>query len=382
MGKFFIPETILSGNGSMNQIGSYAGSFGKKCLIVCGKSTVRNGLHNRLDLLLTEHNISCAVFDGISGEPTDVMITEGLEKYRSEECDFLIGVGGGSSIDAMKAIAMTAVYDGRLSDYIGVEIDSTLPNMIAVPTTAGTGSEATQFTIITDTETGVKMLLKGRSLMPKLAVVDPELTVTSPKGVTVSTGLDALTHAIEAYTSRKAQPLSDTLAISAVKRIFQYLPLVIQNGDDHDARAQMSIAALEAGIAFNNSSVTLVHGMSRPIGALFHVPHGISNAMLLNVCLDFAKPGAVSRFADLGRAIGAADRFFSDAEAADVFMQVLNDLCGKCGILTLSAYGIDKTAFFNQIDKMAHDAIVSGSPANTIRDISEQDIKMLYQSLW
>ena len=159
--------------------------------------------------------------------------------------------------------------------------------MIAIPTTAGTGSEATMFTIITDTANNVKMLLKGACLIPDLAIIDPVFSISTPKSVTTSTGVDALCHAIEAYTSRKAQPFSDIFALSAIKRIFSNLPIVYEEPDNLEARKEMALAATEAGIAFNNSSVTLVHGMSRPIGALFHVPHGLSNAMLLERCMYF-----------------------------------------------------------------------------------------------
>ena len=152
--------------------------------------------------------------------------------------------------------------------------------MVAVPTTAGTGSEATQFTIITDTKRDIKMLIGAKELIPDLVLLHPEFTMTAPANVTVSSGLDALIHAIEAFLSKKAQPLTDTFALSAIQRIFQYLPEVLKDSSDKEARKQMSYAALEAGIAFNNSSVTLIHGMSRPIGALFHVPHGLANAML------------------------------------------------------------------------------------------------------
>lgn len=253
---------------------------------------------------------------------------------------------------------------------------------IAIPTTAGTGSEVTQFTIITDTETDTKMLLKGRVLMPDMAVIVPELSVSTPKKITASTGLDALTHAIEAYTSKKAQPLSDTMALSAVKRIFQYLPAAYADGGDIEARNQMALAALEAGMAFNNASVTLVHGMSRSIGALFHVPHGISNAMLLSACLSYVRDGACGQLAVLGHTTGAANMEMDDEKAADQFLQAVQRLCEYCEIPTLEQYGIEKQSFFEKIDKMSEDAIASGSPANTRKMVRKKDIAALYQRLW
>ena len=230
--------------------------------------------------------------------------------------------------------------------------------------------------------TGVKMLLSGPSLIPDIAIVDYDYCVSTPKSITAATGLDALTHAIESYTSKKAQPLTDTVALSAVKRIFKYLPAAYNDGNDVKAREEMSIAALEAGIAINNASVTIVHGMSRPIGANFHVPHGISNAMLLEKCLGFALDGAYERFAELARSIGAADKSDSDKSAAETLIMAINELCKECEIPTLAEYGIDKKKFYSVMDKMAEDAIASGSPSNTIKTVTKDDVIAIYKSLW
>lgn len=206
--------------------------------------------------------------------------------------------------------------------------------------------------------------------------------MTAPPKITAATGLDALCHAVEAYTSRKAQTLSDTFALSAVKRIFQYLPIAFRDGKNEEARVQMSVAALEAGIAFNNSSVTLIHGMSRPIGALFHVAHGLSNAMLMKECLSFALEGAYDRFADLGRAIGAADGADSAETASAKFQAAVVALTEELETPTLAEFGIDKEAFFNVIEKMAYDAMESGSPQNTQKEITQADIEQMYRNLW
>ena len=310
------------------------------------------------------------------------MVKKGLAAYKEQSCDFLIALGGGSAIDAMKAVASLAESGGEISDYMGKEIQVKTPPMAAIPTTAGTGSEATQFTIITDTEKDIKMLLKGRVLMPDMAVIDARFTMTAPPKITAATGLDALCHGIEAYTSRKAQPMSDTFALSAVKRIFRYLPKAYRDGKDQEAREQMALAALEAGIAFNNSSVTVIHGMSRPIGALFHVAHGLSNAMLMKECLTFALSGAKERFGDLGRAVGAASENDTDAEAGRKFLAGVEALVKELDIPDLEGAGIQREKFFELIDKMAHDAMESGSPQNTMRDITEEEVKEIYKKLW
>lgn len=380
--EFIVPGKIVTGKGSLNEVGKYIDNFGQKALIVCDQITEKLGKVKVVTDALSKKNIKYAIFDNFLGEPTNIMIDEALSIYKKETCDFLIGIGGGSALDIMKAVAAMDANPGKISDYMGKEISGIKAKMIAIPTTAGTGSEATQFTIISDVESGVKMLLKGAQLIPDVAIIDPELTFTLPPKMTASTGLDALTHAVEAYTSRKAQPLTDTLAISAIKRIFNYLPLSFHDAGNDVARTQMSIAALEAGMAFNNSSVTLVHGMSRPIGALFHVPHGISNAMLLGVCLEYAKEGAKDRFADMAKAIGAATENDSDDKAADSFMVEIRKICDVCQIPSLEGYGINRDEFYANIDKMAEDAMISGSPSNTIRELDAEVLKELYRKMY
>ncbi len=380
--EFIAPGKIVTGSGSLGELSKYIDGFGKKALIVCDQITEKLGKVKIITDVLGSKSIEFAIYDDFLGEPTNVMIEDALAIYKKEACEFIIGIGGGSALDIMKAVAAMDGNTGKISDYMGKEIGNVRARMVAIPTTAGTGSEATQFTIISDVDTGVKMLLKGAQLMPDIAIIDPDLTLTLPRKMTASTGLDALTHAVEAYTSKKAQPITDTLAMSAIKRIFNYLPLAYRDGANDMARKQMSIAALEAGMAFNNSSVTLVHGMSRPIGALFHVPHGISNAMLLNVCLEYAKDGTKSRFADMARAIGSAKDTDSEEKAADNFMIEIKKICDICQIPSLEEYGIPKDEFFAQIDKMAEDAMISGSPSNTRRELNADVLKDLYRKLY
>jgi alcohol dehydrogenase class IV len=380
--EFIMPGKIVSGSSALFDARVHLKEQGKKALIVTDEVMVKLGNVKVLTSLLDEEKVAYGVFDGISGEPTDTMIEAGLKSYQEEGCDFLIALGGGSPIDSMKAIAALSACGGSISDYMGKTIAGKLPLMTAIPTTAGTGSEATQFTIITDTKKDIKMLLKGPVLMPDLAIIDPQFTVTAPPKITAATGLDALTHAMEAYTSRKAQPLSDVFALSAVKRIFTWLPKAFHDGNDLKAREEMSLAALEAGIAFNNASVTLVHGMSRPIGALFHVAHGISNAMLLKECFRFALDGAYDRFAIMAREIKVAGEDVSEEEASRAFLDAVIGICKELEIPSLSEYGIDREAFFAVIDKMAGDAMESGSPSNTRKDMTKEDVMEIYRRLW
>lgn len=380
--QFIMPGKIVYGEGALQNAKPLLNDFGKKALIVTDRFMVRLGNVKLVTNILDELNIEYAVYDNINSEPTNLLIDKGVEIYKQEICDFLIAIGGGSPIDAMKAIGAVITNGGSINDYYGKIISIPTPPMVAVPTTSGTGSEATQFTIITNTGTDIKMLLKGPVLMPDLAIDDPAFTMTAPPSITAATGLDALCHAAEAYTSKKSQPLTDDLAISAVKRIFKNLPVVFNEPKNVEARAEMSLAALEAGVAFNNASVTIIHGMSRPIGALFHVPHGISNAMLLSECFSFAIDGAYDRFADLGRAIKAASHKDDDKTAAEKFLEACREICKTCQIPTLEEFGIDKKKFFEAMDKMADDAIASGSPANTIKKVTKKDILKIYKNLW
>ena len=380
--EFIVPGQIITGSGALNMAEETLKGLGKKALIVTDKVMIQLGNCAKVEAALKNQGVDYAIYSEIVGEPTDVMIENGLKVYKEEGCDFLVALGGGSPIDSMKAIGSLVVNGGNISDYMGKIIDVEMPPLVAIPTTAGTGSEATQFTIITDTKKDIKMLLKGKVLMPSLAIIDPQFTMTAPPKITAATGLDALCHAVEAYTSRKAQTLSDAFAMSAVKRIFKYLPVAFKDGQNEEARVQMSVAALEAGIAFNNASVTIIHGMSRPIGALFHVAHGLSNAMLLKECLTFALEGAYDRFAELGRAVGVASDADSDKEASEKFLAAVEAIVKELETPTLAEFGIDKEEFFKVIDKMAFDAMDSGSPQNTMREVTEEDVKQIYRNLW
>ncbi|MFK4785263.1 iron-containing alcohol dehydrogenase [Fusobacterium sp. MFO224] len=379
---FQIPKKIIAGKDALQLSEQTLSTFGKKVLIVTDDIMIKLGNVKKLQNVLEEISVDYVIYSGVNGEPTDKMVEEGINVYKEHECEFLIAIGGGSPIDTMKAIGAMITNSGNIRDYNGKIIEKEPPILVAIPTTAGTGSEATKVTIITDTKNNIKMLLQGGKLIPTLAIVDPVFTLTAPKGITAATGVDALTHAIEAYTSRKAFPLADTFAISAVKKLYNNLLRVYEDGLDIKSREIVATAATEAGIAFNNSSVTIVHGMSRPIGALFHVPHGLSNAVLLEKCLRFLKSGAIDRLVDLAKAIGVYDIKMTDEEAADKFIEAISELLKKLEIPNLEALKIDKDLFFDNIDKMAKDALDSGSPANTRKVVAREDIVSIYKELW
>ncbi|AQS04583.1 iron-containing alcohol dehydrogenase [Clostridium beijerinckii] len=380
--EFSLPRRTIIGDNALESSESLIKSLGKKAFIVSGKNVTRIGTVKVLTDCLDNLGIEYEIFNDIIGEPTDLMIESGVKAYKNAKCDFCIAIGGGSPLDSGKAIAAMTKLEGSISDYMGKTIEGDFPPLVLIPTTAGTGSEATKFTVITDSKRNIKMLLKGEALLPDLAVIDSKFSMTSPKSVTAATGMDALTHAVEAYTSRKANSLTDTFALSAIKRIFEFLPLVYKDGENKKAREEMAIAAYEAGVCINNSSVTLVHGMSRPIGANFHVAHGISNAMLIKECLSYVLDGSYERFGSIGRVINAADDKKSDKEAAEAFLEKLTELCNICEIPTLKEYGINKEEFNKVVDKMAQDAMNSGSPSNTIKEVKKEDLLTIYSRLW
>lgn len=378
--EFLMPKKIYTGTNALSDSVSSLKVLGTKAFIVTDDMMLKLGNHKKLTDVLDAIKMPYVTYHEINSEPTDTMITKGLEIYHHENCDFFIAIGGGSPIDSMKAIAMMDKVDGTLSDQMGKPFNQNRANMVAIPTTAGTGSECTMFTIINDTINNVKMLLTGPSLIPDLAIIDPMFTMTAPKFVTSTTGIDALCHAIESYTSRKSQPLSETMALSAIEKIFKYLPICYDEPENIEARAMMSIAATEAGIAFNNSSVTIIHGMSRPIGVNFHSAHGLSNAVLLEECLQYVRKPINSKLANIARRIGlTTDQ--NDIQAADSFFIALHELLKHLDTPKMSDIIKDHNLYRQLIDKMANDAMISGSPSNTIQDLTADDLKLIYEKV-
>ena len=377
MYQFKVPDKIIMGDNIVASVENVFSAYGKHALIVTGPNIARSTMIATLERTLDSERVKYTVISNIEGEPTVSMVEHGVQVYKEEQCDFIIGLGGGSPLDAAKAIAAMTVLDGSIADYKGVRIDDVvLPPVVCVPTTAGSGSEVTKYTIITNETTGMKMLLTGNSLLPKMAMLDYTFSNGCPKSVTSATGLDALTHAIEAFISVNAQPLSDALALSAIKRIMRYLPQAYRDGSNFNARREMSIAALQAGICINNSSVSLIHGMSRPIGARFHVPHGMANAMLLHVCLSDMEMAARHNLARIAYylRIQAVD----EIDASEKFVEEVEKLIERLEVPSMSEYGIDYDDYMAAVDDMSFEAIMSGSPSHAPREYTADDIKELY----
>ncbi len=379
---FRVPPTIQFGLNASREAGTEAKRTGaKKALVVTDKILRNIGTIDPVLESLRQADLDPVVYDGVNTEPTLTHIEEGLEIVRKEQCDILVSCGGGSPIDVGKAISIMATNPGKIQDYMGLGKVSKLGMpLIAVPTTAGTGSEVTIFTIITDTENDVKMLIGSPEMMPRVALVDPLLTMKMPRGITAATGLDALTHAIEAYVSVKAQPMSDVMALSAIRLLGEYLPQAWANPDNVEARSQTMLGAMQAGIAFSNASVNLVHGMSRPIGANFHVPHGVSNAALLGVVMEFSLMGAPNRYADIAAALGVSIDGLSPLAAARAGAEMVKEMIQMHEIPSLSKLGVEKKKLDAVVSKMADDAIASGSPGNNPRKATKEEIIQLYYS--
>jgi len=375
------PGTIVYGRDSFKEVGVYAKKLGTKALIISDPIMDRLGFVNQCSTFLRDNGLEALSYLGVTKEPVDTYVAEGLHILQSEGCDLIISVGGGSCIDTGKAIAVVATNGGYIGDYMKMEkIAEQVPiPHIAIPTTAGTGSEATDATVITNTKNEVKMMIKQPAFMPNIAIVDPILTVTSPPSITAATGIDALSHAIESYLSRLAHPYSNALALSAMELIVNNILKVYEQGNDIDAREAMSLGSMQAGLSFSNASVALVHGMSRPIGALFHVPHGISNAMLLPAVLEFSKDACVDRLADLGNFFNKDNELLSQEELADLAIVSIKEMCKKMDMGNLKQWGIDEQAFYAAIPKMTADAIASGSPGNNPKVPTQEELMELYK---
>jgi len=377
---FQMPSVIHFGNAAAAQTGPEAKRIGaKKVLLVTDAILMQAGTVKPVLESLSAAGVEAVIFDKVASEPVLAFIDEGLKLLRKKKCEVIVAVGGGSSIDTAKALAVMATNPGKIQDYMGLgKIGQPGLPLIAVPTTAGTGSEVTIFTIITDTTRDVKMLIGSPYVMPCVALVDPRMTLGMPRGLTAATGLDALTHAIEAYVSLKAQPLSDVMALSAIELLFKYLPQAWANPNNLHARTQTLLGAMQAGIAFTNASVALVHGMSRPVGAYFHVPHGLSNAALLGVVMEFSLMGNPDRYARIAGAMGIDTTGLLPMEAAEEGTLLVKKLIADLEIPSLEKLGVEKKKLDKVVEQMAKDAIASGSPGNNPRIATPQEIVGLY----
>ena len=384
MSEIILPKYMNIGAGKISSINEILKKINCKYpLIITDKTMVKLNIIKPLEKILTEMQVRYKIFEDTVPEPTAKSIENGVNTLKNESFDCIIAFGGGSPIDSAKAISVLATKGGAIEDYKFpfINLENDIP-LIAIPTTAGTGSEVTKFTIITNEITDEKMLCVGPAFMPTAAIVDYELTYSVPKRTTADTAIDSLTHAIEAYVSKKSNLFSDTQAISAMKLIAPNIRKAYHNGKDKEAREKLMIGATLAGIAFSNSSVALVHGMSRPIGAFFHVPHGLSNAMLLPIVTEFSIPGATERYSLCAKAIGVAN-FNDTIEESNVkLLNELKQLNRDLEVPTLEKFGVKKEEFFQNIETMATQALASGSPNNNPIVPNHVELVELYKKFW
>ena len=382
------PRMLQVGGGAVRQIAEMLGKFGlSRPLVVTDPFMVSSGHVRHCLEPLAAAGLAVTVFSDTVPDPTDTVIEAGVAELKRGNFDCLIGFGGGSPIDTAKAMAILAAGakgpGSKMRDYkVPVAADQGALPVIAIPTTAGTGSECTRFTVITDTERDEKMLIAGLGALPLAAIVDYELTYSVPARTTADTGVDSLTHALEAFVSKRANPFSDALAVSAMALIGQHIRTAYAEPRNAAAREGMMLGATQAGLAFSNASVALVHGMSRPIGAHFHVPHGLSNAMLLPAITRFSVGAAEARYAEAARRIGFAVERDGDASAAAKLVAGLTALNRELAVPSPAEYGIDETIWNDKMALMAEQALASGSPANNPRVPDKTEIVALYREVW
>lgn len=357
---FFIPAVNLFGIGSHKEIGNEIKKLGaKKPLIVTDKGLVRTGIVAELtNIIKKEVSIDVIVYDDVHPNPTDKNVEDGLLLYRESSCDMIITVGGGSSHDCGKAIGLVATNGGKIHDYEGIDISKKpMPPFIAVTTTAGTASEMTRFCIITDTKRKVKMAIVDRNVTPNIAIIDPMLMKGMPKDLTAATGMDALTHAVEAYVSTAANAITDACALKAITLISENLRAAYANGDDMVARDNMAYAQYLAGMAFNNASLGYVHAMAHQLGGFYDLPHGVCNAILLPHVERFNLIAKVNRFVNIAIAMGQSVGYLSDRDAAEKAIESIERLSSDIGIPKgLSSLGVKKEDFKLMAENAMKDA--------------------------
>ena len=379
-----MPRLMSVGGGALAELPALIARLGlRHPLVVTDPYIARCGILDRATGLLDKAQIPYSVFADTVSDPTTGVIETGVAILRDGDFDSLVAIGGGSSIDTAKGMSVLFANGGSMRDWkVPAEIPQLGPPLIAIPTTAGTGSEVTRFTVVTDTETDEKMLIAGLACCPAAAIVDYELTLSMPYRLTADTGIDSLTHAIEAYVSRRASPFTDGLARNAMGLIARHIRSACAEPDNRAAREAMMLGATAAGMAFSNASVALVHGMSRPIGAFFHVPHGLSNAMLLPEITAFSAPAALERYADCARAMGVAEEGEGSQAAVARLIDELRRLNKDLKVPTPQAYGIERGRYDELLPVMASQALASGSPANNPRIPTADEIIDLYRRVY
>ena len=368
---YFLPTRNVFGEGAVQEAGDLVKSLGaKKCLIVTDRYLGQIGMADRVQGILKKAGIEACIFAGAEPNPTDKNVEAGARLYQENECNSIISLGGGSSHDCAKGIGLVAANGGQIADFEGVDKSSKpMIPLMAINTTAGTASEITRFCIITDTSRKVKMAIVDWRVTPQIAINDPELMKGMPPSLTASTGMDALTHAIEAYVSTDANPLTDAAAIMAIKMIAHYLPKAVANGNYMKARDKMAYAQYLAGIAFNNASLGYVHAMAHQLGGFYNLPHGVCNAILLPYVESYNLIGNMNRFRDVAQAMGVQVEGISVTCAAEKAIEAIKKLSRQLEIPTdLKQLGVREEDFGIMADNAKKDVCQLTNPRTATRE--------------
>ena len=382
-----VPRYMQIGKGSLNQLPEILSIIGsvKSLLIVTDKQMVKFGYVKKLQEILTKAGFKSNVFDDTIPDPTDTVVLNGVEILKKNKNDAVIGFGGGSPIDTAKAIAVLSQYSKNIQDYKPPStFDKKGLPIIAIPTTAGTGSEVTHHSVIIDTKSNnfEKISCRGEGFVPIVSIIDYELTLSKPRRLTIDSAIDTLTHGIEAYVSKKATLFSDRMALDTIRLVQENIYAVDKDPKDLKAREGLMLAATLGGLAFSNASICLVHGMSRPLGSNFKVPHGLSNAMLLPTITEFSINHAKSRYADCSRAGNFAVPEDNDDDACEKLIKGLYKINNDFDVPSMKGFGINEKNFEEELENMATDAEVSGAPNLNPRVPSVSEMVDLYGKAW
>lgn len=378
--RYEVPTAIEFGSGYIKNLAHHVKHLkGSKVLIVGDPGVVQAGIVARLEGPLKLEGIPYIIFSEVGTEAAIESIELGVSVAKSENCDIIVGVGGGSALDTAKAIGIMLKHPGTIRDYIGIDL---VPGpgvpVIAVPTTAGTGSELTRFAVLSDEKENVKLSVGSMYVCPSLALCDPDLTITLPSHLTAATGMDALTHALESYVNKVTQPISEALSLQSMKLIAKSLRLAVVQGENMEARSDMLLASSIAAMAFNTTRLGLAHALAIPLGAHFKIPHGVVNAILLPEVMKFNLIGNPEKFKEIAKIFGEKIDGLSDREAAESAVKAIRQLNKDIGITQkLSDYGLEE----GHLDFIAEEAMLSGNvPVNPVKPTLE-DLKNICRAL-
>ncbi|MFP4978554.1 iron-containing alcohol dehydrogenase [Paenibacillus sp. CN-4] len=362
---YYVPPVNIMGKGCLAEIVPYVRELGlKKALVVTDKFLMKSGIAGKVLKVLEEAELDYVVYDEVKPNPTCKNVHDGVDFLKANGCDGLVSIGGGSPQDTAKAIGIIATNGGHIKEYEGVHKSAhkSLP-IVAVNTTAGTSAEITINYVITDEERKVKMVMVDKNSLASISVNDPELMVDKPADLTAATGMDALTHAIEALVTPGAYPVTDATALAAVELIFNYLPRAVKNGHDIEAREQMVYAIFLGGLAFNNAGLGYVHAMAHQLGGVYDLPHGVCNAMLLPYVEEENAKHVPGKFRAIAKAIGFEEKGKSNKECADFVIEALKNLSKEVGIpAKLSELGVQEVDLDLLAENSMKDACAPGNP--------------------